>query len=113
MGAGTALVLGNSPDMTCIFESSLGMVLLRWGSTDSRELLLAAAKKSFATAEVLETLIYEVTEPEVVLFDSAYSGTEAKESFKLRLEPGEYTITTRRHQEDGVEFLVHVFEERC
>jgi len=110
VGAGTALVLGDSPDRTCAFESSLGMALLRWGCADSEELLLAAAKKSIATAEVLETLIYEVTEPELVLFDSVYSGIGAEEFLKLRLEPGEYTVTTRWYIGDGVELLAHVFE---
>lgn len=110
VGIGTALVLGDTPDRTSIFEIRLGMALLRWSCADSEELLLAAAEKSIATAEVLETLIYEVTEPELVLFDSAYSGTEAKESLKLRLEPGEYTVTTRWYIGDGVELLAHVFE---
>ena len=111
VGRGFALVLGDAPDSTTVLQSVLGFVLLRWGCADSEADMLASARANLGKAKVLEELEHRIEESEHLLIDSAWSGSDFQDSLELRIPPGAYKISTRRHREPTVEFLAHVFQK--
>lgn len=91
VGDSAALVLGDEPASTA-FLPEHGM-FVRWTAANSEDELLAEVPAALATADWDDEVNWEVPGP-VVLFDSAWPGTETgrTESLRVALEPGRYAV---------------------
>ncbi|MGV9456691.1 immunity 21 family protein [Streptomyces sp. NPDC003635] len=91
VGDSAALVLGDEPASTAYLPDHGTFV--RWCAADSEAELLAGVPSALATAEWGAELRWKVPGP-VVLFDSAWPGTETERATPLRvpLTPGPYAV---------------------
>ncbi|MGW5220037.1 Imm21 family immunity protein [Nocardia sp. NPDC004085] len=94
VGSQQALVLGDQPARTTYLPAQ--RTFLRWAAADSEAELVAAAQQALQehiTWDQGEDLIWEIRES-VVLFDSAWPGTEIEldNQLHIALDPGRYRV---------------------
>ncbi|MEV0173818.1 immunity 21 family protein [Streptomyces sp. NPDC050803] len=91
VGDSTALVLGDEPASTAYLPDHGTFV--RWCAADSEAALLASVPAALAAADWADEVHWTVRGP-VLLFDSAWPGTETERTDHLRvtLEPGRYAV---------------------
>ncbi|MDT9700776.1 immunity 21 family protein [Streptomyces sp. P17] len=91
VGDSAALVLGDEPASTAYLPDHGTFV--RWCAADSEADLLSGVPTALATAEWGEEMRWKVPGP-VLLFDSAWPGTETGQADPLRvaLAPGPYAV---------------------
>jgi hypothetical protein len=112
VGSGEALVLGDEP-----LPASLGplgekeLVIIRWIHANDDQSADTAVDIASAASCVPEGFLFENAGGEVVLFDSAFPGQEAKEVLRARLEEGTYAVGTAEVRPDPeTHLLVHKLE---
>lgn len=103
IGSQQALVLADEPARTTYLPAE--RMFVRWVAADSEEELVAAARRALRehiTWDPDEDLVWEVREP-VLLFDSAWAGTEIEVDNKLHiaLDPGRYRVRATYIEDRG------------
>ena len=113
VASGSGVVLGEEPFSTTWWQSerSLNGCLVRWGFAENemkvREVLssLLVAQHWRATDIKLEIL-----NGELILFDSACSGTAVDDSLTITIPPGAYTVETLHYNpNDELSLILHRF----
>jgi hypothetical protein len=112
VGSGEALVLGDEP-----LPASLGLldenelVIIRWIHASDDRSVDTAVDIASAVSCVPEGFLFENAGGDVVLFDSAFPGDEAKEVLRARLQEGTYAVGTAEVRPDAeTHLLVHKLE---
>jgi hypothetical protein len=89
-----AVVLGDEPDRTALFEDSSDILILRWRWAESEESLLLALHSDLSRLSFARSGKFSTIAGEHLLFDSAYAGVDIAKSLGVRLNASEYTLET-------------------
>lgn len=112
VGSGEALVLGGEP-----LPASIGplgeeeLVIIRWIQAKDDQSADTAVDIASAASCVPEGFLFENVGEDLVLFDSAFPGNDAREVLRTRLQEGTYVVGTAEVRPDSeTHLLVHKLE---
>lgn len=110
-GTGEVLVLGDEPMQSAFFQSSGGLLIVRWLSCASHSLAIDALKALPDSLPHIEPLVsFDVADTELFMFDSALAGSPERDSISAGTPSGRVNITTERYEASGrFDFVVHRF----
>ena len=115
VGRGEAYVLGDEPNLTTWHSRSdlPGGWLIRWVYAEEDTDLIRMLETNSNPWKLLETEYFEIIDSPLVLFDSAYPGTDLPaKSLLIELNPGRYEVPTFEFiLEPTTRAIVHQF--RC
>jgi hypothetical protein len=115
VGRGEAFVLGDEPNLTTWHPRSdlPGGWLIRWVYAEEGTDLIRMLEANSSGWKLLETEYFEITDSPVVLFDSAYPGSDLPaHTMLIELKPGRYEVRTLEFNlEPRTRAIVHQF--RC
>jgi hypothetical protein len=111
IGGAQAFVVADEPLPTTWVKTGKGGQLVRWIAAETEAELLETAG-TIKKDEYLDSVIeYESTVGPHSLFDSVYSGSEAKESITIEIQSNRTKIATYFAKTGNVWLVVHDFEE--
>lgn len=101
--SGEAIILGDEPNRTTVMRrSGEEAIIVRWRWAPNEEELFKHFEKInenlFKEADCLRL---RITDDEVDIFDSSFSGVAAVDMLTVELTPGEYTLSTIMYEPDS------------
>lgn len=107
VGTGQALVFGENKTGGVWFGRSLP-ILFEWVYADDEAAVIRALKDLPNDMAVDAAIDFEVFDNELVVFDSAFSGSdfEPQHSCRFSVKPGRYVITSTFYKPDDVTGLI-------
>ena len=108
-GAGDALVLGDTPDLTAPCRLGGVRYLLRWGFAPNEAEMLAAFRAAAPTLAADERCVFRHPGGWVVLFDAALTWCLSSRGVSFRLAAGRYEVAACVWERGEVGFTAHAF----
>jgi hypothetical protein len=106
------LVLDDEPHQTAFWRDSQGVLFVRWmyapDEASVTEHLKGIRSRLLDPVEVVD---FQVNEQEHVLLDAAAKGSHPNELLRVRIDPGNYRVTTHLDKPTKqLGLLIHVFK---
>lgn len=107
------IVLGDEPLPTCLLSSEEKLFIIRcyWLNDEENFYKYFEKIKTYhSNAEILEKNIIKANDTKWIVFDSAFTASDAIEIFNVILPNKQCEIDTYKYEEESASFLIHVFK---